>query len=128
MSLQSKHRFHFQRSSSYSLRSLQLWAYLRKIAVGNRVQFYINQCNIDHCRASLHRPRPILIHQIIVAFSPVMVGAEKIGSPKVKRHTIIIFQGFREVIIRSNDCPLSKSSYPQLRRRSFMTVRERKIS
>ena len=48
-----------------------------------------------------------------------MVGTEKIGSPKVKRHTIIIFRGFREVIIRSNDCPLSKSSYPQLRRRSF---------
>ena len=27
MSAQSKHRFHFQRSSSYSLRSLQLWVY-----------------------------------------------------------------------------------------------------
>ena len=32
---------------------------------------------------------------------------------------IIISQGFREVIIRSNNCSLRTSSYPQLRRRSL---------
>ena len=71
--VQSKHRFHFQGSSSCSLRSLQLWVYLTKITVSNRVQFYINQCNVDLCRASLHRRRGgkgavILITMVLVLY------------------------------------------------------------